>query len=84
MEVILGILALLGGTILVLLKQVNKLKSDKKLSDIKAEDVKLEERQVQVQEEKSKLKEELRKVDEQKAADLSDVEVEKYWENYKK
>jgi hypothetical protein len=84
MEIILGILALMGGTIFVLLKQVGKLSSDKKLNDIKVADTKLEEKQAQVQEVKSKLQDELKKVDEQKAAELSDNDIEKHWGDYKK
>lgn len=84
MEIIIGILALMGGTILVLLKQLNKLKSDKKLNDVKVADVKLEEKQNQVKEEKAKLKKELKKLEEHEAADLSDDAIEKYWGDYKK
>jgi uncharacterized membrane protein len=84
MEAILGVLLIMGGAILALLRQIAKLQSDKKLSDIKVADAKLEEKQINIQEEKTKLKEELQKVEEKKSENLSDTEIEKYWENYKK
>lgn len=84
MEAILVVLGLLGGAIVALLHKLRKLESDKKLNDITVEDAKQEQQQVQVQEEKDSLKKELAKVDEQKAADLSDEDIEKYWGDHKK
>lgn len=84
MEVILSIVALMGGTIFVLLTKLSRVKSDKKLEDIKIEDIKLEEKQSKIQEEKIKLNEELKKVEQEKVVELSNAEIEKYWEDRKK
>lgn len=84
MEVIFGILIVMGGAILALLKQIGKLQSDKKLNDIAVEDAKQEQKQEQVQEEKANLKEELAKVEDIKAEDLSDKEIEAFWNGGKK
>lgn len=83
MEVILTIVALMGGTIFVLLTKLSRVKSDKKLEDVKIEDIKLEEKQARVQEEKTKLKKELKKIDTQKSDDLTDSEIERYWKDRK-
>jgi hypothetical protein len=84
MEVIFGILTLMGGAILVLLKKLGKLESDKRLNDIKVEDVKLEEKQNQVKEEKQELKQQLAEIDDQKSESLSDEGIEKFWGEHKK
>jgi hypothetical protein len=84
MEAVLVILGLMGGAIVALLHKLRKLESDKKLNDISVEDSKQEEKQSQVQEEKAVLKKELEKIDQQKASDLSDEEIEKYWGDRKK
>jgi hypothetical protein len=81
MEIILGIITLMGGAIIVLLKKLSKIESDKKLTDIAIQDAKQEESQAQVRQEKDVLKKELKKIDEQKAEDLSDEDIEKYWRN---
>jgi len=81
MEIILGIITLMGGAIIVLLKKLSKIESDKKLTDIAIQDAKQEESQAQARQEKDVLKKELKKIDEQKAEDLSDEDIEKYWRN---
>ena len=83
MDYIIGIFAVLGGIILVLIKKVGGLQSDKKLADIKVKDAALKQSQKQVEQTKVELKEELKKIEEHKAEDLSDTEIEKYWEKHK-
>jgi septal ring factor EnvC (AmiA/AmiB activator) len=81
MDILVGLFAVMGGAILLLLNQNKKLKSDKKLSDLKAEDAKLEGSQTSVKEEKDKLKKELNAPVKQE--ELSDSQIEDFWKGYK-
>ena len=72
--------ALLGG-LFVLLKKNKDLESDKKLNDIKIEDVKLEAEQENIQEEKKKLEKQLKNLEKSKEEDVDDIE--KFWKDRK-
>jgi septal ring factor EnvC (AmiA/AmiB activator) len=82
MEILFGIIAALGGVLLLLVKKNDKLESDKKLNDIAVADAKLETKQEAIQEQKAQLEKELNKVEQAKP--LSDKEVEDYWNKDKK
>lgn len=83
-EFIIGLFTALIGAVFVLLKHNKKLKSDKKLNDIKVEDAKLETKQEAIQEKKKELKDELKELDKAPKQDLSDTEIEDFWKGYKK
>lgn len=82
MEALLGIIITLGGALLLLMRKNEKLESDKKLNDIAVADAKLETKQEIIKEQKAELQEELVKVE--PAKDLSDKEIEDYWNKDKK
>jgi septal ring factor EnvC (AmiA/AmiB activator) len=82
MEALLGIIITLGGALLLLMLKNEKLESDKKLNDIAVADAKLETKQEIIKEQKAELQEELVKVE--PAKDLSDKEIEDYWNKDKK
>jgi hypothetical protein len=84
MEFILGILAVMGGAILMLLKKNKKLESDKTLSDIKVKDATLETEQSNLKKDKEELKKELVAIEKEVQPELSDSEIEKFWGDYKK
>lgn len=83
-EVIFGLITALIGAVFYLLNENGKLKSDKKLNDIKVEDAKLETKQEAIQEKKKELKDELKELDKAPKEDLSDGEIEDFWKGYKK
>jgi|688.fasta_scaffold274830_2 septal ring factor EnvC (AmiA/AmiB activator) len=83
-EFLIGLLTALIGAVFVLLKHNDKLKSDKKLNDVKVEDAKLETKQEAIQEKKKELKTQLKELDNAPKEDLSDEEIENFWKGYKK
>lgn len=79
LEIILSCLVGALAGLFVIVKENRKLKRDKKLHDIQVEDAKLETSQEQVKETKQALKKKMKELDESQASDLSDKEIEDYW-----
>ena len=80
---LLGILAAVGALLMVLIKKNRKLESDKKLSDIAVADAKLETQSSALNHQKDSLKEELSKLDKALPEEVSDGDIEKFWEKRK-
>jgi hypothetical protein len=83
-EILLALATGVGAAIFLIIKQNQKLKSDKKLHDIEVEDAKLETKQESVKENKKKLNKHLEDIDKQVMKDLSDKEIEDFWNKDKK
>jgi hypothetical protein len=82
MDVIVGIIAIMGGSILILLNVNKKLRNQNKLKDLEIEDVALETKQDVIKKEKSELKKSLNKITAD-SSDLSDSQIEDFWKNKK-
>lgn len=83
-EFVIGLFTALIGAVFVLLKHNDKLKSDKKLNDIKVEDAKFQTKQEVIQEQKQELKNQLKELDKVPKEELTDEEIEDFWKGYKK
>lgn len=83
-EILIALATGVGAAILLIIKENKKLKSDKKLSDIKVEDAKLETKQEAIKTSKKELDNFLKEVDKKVLKDLSDKEIEEYWNKGKK
>ncbi len=82
MDVIVGIIAIMGGSILILLNVNKKLRNQNKLKDLEIEDVALETKQDVIKKEKNELKKSLNKITAD-SSDLSDSQIEDFWKNKK-
>ena len=82
MDVIVGIIAIMGGSILILLNVNKKLRNQNKLKDLEIEDIALETKQDAVKKEKAELKKSLNKIAVD-SSDLSDSQIEDFWKNKK-
>jgi septal ring factor EnvC (AmiA/AmiB activator) len=82
MDVIVGIIAIMGGSILILLNVNKKLRNQNKLKDLEIEDIALETKQDAIKKEKSELKKSLNKITAD-SSDLSDSQIEDFWNNKK-
>lgn len=76
MEYIIGLIVAMGGGIFYLFTQNNKLKSDKKLSDVEIENAKLETKQGIASEQAKVLTEMLDKI---KPEDVPNESAEDFW-----
>ena len=83
MEVLLGLLAGIGGILLYLIKQNQKLESDQKLHKIEVEDAKLETKEEDLKKQKNELKRELSEAEKEQVKDLSDEQIEEFWRKRK-
>lgn len=83
MDVLAAILAIMGGSILILLKVNKRLRTKNKLKDLEIEDVKLESDQKNIEKEKGRLKELLKKIQVEEE-NLNDSEIEEFWNNKKR
>jgi len=83
-EILLALATGVGAAIFLIIKQNSKLKSDKKLHDIEVEDAKLETNQQTIKASKKELDKFLKEVDKKVMKDLSDKEIEEYWNKGKK
>jgi hypothetical protein len=83
-EILLALATGVGAAIFLIIKQNSKLKSDKKLHDIEVEDAKLETNQETIKTSKKELDKFLKEVDKKVMKDLSDKEIEDYWNKGKK
>lgn len=83
-EILIALATGVGAAILLIIKENKKLKSDKKLNDIKVEDAKLETKQESIKASKKELDKFLKEIDKEVMKDLSDKEVEDYWNKGKK
>jgi septal ring factor EnvC (AmiA/AmiB activator) len=83
-EILLALATGVGAAIFLIIKQNSKLKSEKKLHDIEVEDAKLETNQETIKTSKKQLDKFLKEVDKQVMKDLSDKEIEDYWNKGKK
>ena len=83
-EILLALATGVGAAIFLIIKQNSKLKSDKKLHDIEVEDAKLETNQETIKTSKKELDKFLKEVDKKVMKDLSDREIEDYWNKGKK
>lgn len=83
MDLIVAILALMGGSILILLKVNKNLRTKNKLKDLEIGDVKLEAEQKAIRKEKDKLKDSLNNI-QINIPDLNDNQIEDFWKNKKR
>lgn len=83
MDILAAILAIMGGSIVILLKVNKRLRTKNKLKDLEIEDVKLESDQKNIEKEKSRLKELLKKIKVEEE-NLNDSEIEEFWNNKKR
>lgn len=79
LEVILSLLTGVSFFIVILFRENQKLKKEKNLRDIEVEDTKLEVIERQIKDSKNKIKSELKELEDSQAPELSDSEIEKYW-----
>jgi|694.fasta_scaffold114932_5 hypothetical protein len=83
-EILIALATGVGAAILLIIKENKKLKSDKKIHDIEVKDAKLETKQEAIKQSKKELDKFLKEVDKTVMKDLSDKDIEDYWNKGKK